>query len=605
MKLDKQALSLGLTRHQLYFAGCWFNLVHQHSLDSHRAPAMNPLNVLPELRRIYELGKPDERKAVRNEAHRVLSNDIVLRSAPFEVTTRQVLKLTDEKGLLATSKEEGRGLPLLMYFVAELDSLLAAKYIPASLSALADKLAEPDPPAGQSLDAAFADLQVMCSNLLSSLIYKRASLESLYSLYSEVLVPRSPKPTYQFLKRYSLLQALLTQPEVQHQIVLAIDNVTQPASFPASIGGIEFGVAPPYTANAADTTHRGQLANRYLSPAKRRLFASITVEAQDPRTAGSEAAEKLNDILNLVRFEYERERVTTPDAFAFRIPSKPGRDPRVYSLPAVVPNPSASMDVDGLAAFVKSVDELVLHGARFSHEGRDRVMSAFRLYRTGLDTQAVENKLVNWWTALEYLVRGASNQAGGIGKSVEDHLAPVLCRSYIAKHLLAYRTALLDVGAKPTEADGTAIELKALAPDKLLLLLQRADIQAQLLAAVTGHEFFKWHLTQFFAAVSDAKKLHARNAAHEQRLRWQLQRLWRARCDVVHSAERSASATLLCANLEYYLKTALMALLKTLRDSPTLSGPKEFFDRQALTYEAIQEDLNRGSYSELITELST
>ncbi|WP_168559837.1 hypothetical protein [Rhizobacter sp. SG703] len=565
---------------------------------------MNPLNVLPELLRIYELGKPDERKAVRNEAHRILSNDPVLHSPPFEAVTKRVLKLTDDKGLLATSKEEGRGISLLGYFVAELVAQLNEQYIPAAINALAARLQEPDPTAGESLDSAFSELHVMCCNLLSSLIYKRVSLESLYSLYSEVLVPRAPKAGYQFQNRYGLLTALLTQVAVEHHIVLALDNVTQPASFPASIGGFEFGVVPPFLANAANTNHRGQLAMRYLSQAKRRLFASITVKAQDPRAAGAEAAEKLNDILNLVRFEYERERVTMPDAFAFRIPTKPARDPRVYSLPAVVPNPSTAMDVDGLASFVKSVDELVLHGARFSAEGRDRVMSAFRLYRTGLDTPVLENKLVNWWTALEYLVRGTANQSGGIGKSVEDHLAPVLCRSYIAKHLLAYRAALIEAGAMVTETDGSPIELKALSLDKLLLQLQKPHVQSQLLAAVSGQEFCTWHLSQFFAAIADAKKLHARNAAHEQKLRWQLQRLWRARCDIVHSAERSASAALLCANLEYYLKTALMALLKALRDSPTLSGPKEFFDRQTLAYEGMQLDLQAGSYRELLVELS-
>lgn len=604
MKLDKQALALGLTRRQRYFAGCWFNLVHQHSLDSHRAPAMNPLNVLTEIRRIYELGKPDERKAVRTEAHRILSKDIVLRSEPFAAAAKNVLKLTDDRGLLATSKEEGRGVPLLMYFVAELEYLLSEKYIPAALNELGAKLTEPDPPAGGSLDAEFNELLTMCRHLLSTLIYKRASLESLYSLYSEVLIPRAPKQSYQFIKRYGLTEAILTQPSVEHYIVLAIDNVSQPDNFPKSIGGIDFSIVPPYTPSDTDTTHKGNLARRYLAPARKRLFSSIKVQAQDPRSAGAEAAEKLNDILNLVRFEYERERVSTPDSFAFLIPSKPAREPRVYSLPAVVPNPNAPMDVDGLEAFVKSVDELVLHGAEFSHEGRDRVMSAFRLYRTGLDTHSLENKLVNWWTALEYLVRGASNLPGGIGKSVEDNLVPVLCHSYLSKFLHAYRTALLDVGAKPTESDGSPIEIKALSLDSLLILFQRPDIQAQLQAAASAHEFFAWHLSQFFTLISDARRLHARNAEHEVRLRWQIQRLWRARCDVVHSAERSASAALLCANLEYYLKTVLMALLKSLRYSPTLSGPKEFFDRQSLTYESLQDDLNRGNFQELLAGLA-
>lgn len=604
MKLDKHTLSLPLTRRQRYFAGCWYNMVHQHSLDSHRVPVMNPLNMLPEMRRIYRLGKADERASVRAEAHRILAQDLVLREPPFAASAGRLLRLTEDKGLLAQSKEEGRGLTLLEYFIAELAVILEEGYVDSALKLAAEMLAKPDPDPSttENLDSEFAELHALLGSLLSALIYKRASLESLYSLFSEVLVPRAPKPGYAFHKRMQLLAALLTQPPHVHHIVLALDNVTQPDSFPSSIGGVQFGITPPYSGDPADKSLNGKRVVRYLDSAKRRLFASLEIEAQDPRAAGAEAADKVNDILNLVRFEYERERVTMPVSFAFLVPSKPTRRARVYSLPAVVPNPSTPMDVDGLSAFVRSVDELVLRG-RFSAEGRDRVNSAFRLYRTGLDSEQLDNKLVNWWTALEYLVRGSS-QVGGIGKSVEDLLTPVLCRSYLAKHLIAYRSALMEIGAKPSEPDGSSIELKGLAMRELLVLLRRRDIQVQLIAATAGHEFFTWHLSKFFEAICDAKKLYERNVAHEQKLRWHLQRLWRARCDIVHSAERSASAALMCANLEYYLKSVLMALLKSLRDSPTLSGPKEFFDRQALAYEGLQDDLKKGSDRELMAELA-
>ena len=604
MRLDRHATSIGLTKRQLYFAGCWLNLVHQHSLDSYRAPAMNPLNVLPELLRIYELGKVDERKAVRSEAYRILSNDAVLRLPSFIEATERILQLLDDRGLLAIGKEEGKGVALLGYFVAELQALLTDGYIKASLDHLSARLEAPDPTDSTGLEVEFEELQKICRNLVRSLIFKRVSLESLYSLYSEVLIPRSPKPSYQFNKRYRLLTTLLTQQAVQHHIVLVLDNVTQPEAFPTSIGGFEFGISPPYTVDAYKSRHLVQRTSRYLSVAKRRLFASTHVLAQDPRSAGADAAERLNDILNLVRFEYERERVSMPEAFAYKVATKPENNPRIFPLPAVVPNPNTPMDVDGLAAFVKSVDELVRQGKSFSAEGRDRVTSAFRLYRIGLDSTALENKLVNWWTALEFLVRGNTTQSGGIGKSVEDQIAPVLCRSYIAKHLLAFRIALLEAGAKPTELDGTLIELKTLSLDKLLEVFKREDIQRQLHTSVAGHEFFSSQLNNFFNAIADPRKLSERNAAHEQRLRWQLQRLWRARCDVVHSAERSASATLLCANLEYYLKSTLMALLRTLRDVPTLSGPKEFFDRQTIAYESMQKDLAAGSYIELTKSLS-
>lgn len=128
--------------------------------------------------------------------------------------------------------------------------------------------------------------------------------------------------------------------------------------------------------------------------------------------------------------------------------------------------------------------------------------------------------------------------------------------------------------------------------------------QAQVLKCVEGHTFLEKALGALFSDIADPRILHSRNAVHELRLRWHLQRLWRARCDIVHSAERTVSAALLCANLEYYLKTTLMALLRALREVPTLSGPKEFFDRQALSYDLVQAELKTGSEDALLGSLA-
>ena len=39
-------------------------------------------------------------------------------------------------------------------------------------------------------------------------------------------------------------------------------------------------------------------------------------------------------------------------------------------------------------------------------------------------------------------------------------------------------------------------------------------------------------------------------------------------------------ASLLCANLEYYLRMTLKSMLKVFAGVPTLTGPAEFFERQ-------------------------
>ena len=81
MRIDQQlnASSLGINAQQHFFMSAWFNLVHQHSLDSYRVRVMNPLNILRELRRMADPPANDEdRKVVALEALEILRDHPVL-----------------------------------------------------------------------------------------------------------------------------------------------------------------------------------------------------------------------------------------------------------------------------------------------------------------------------------------------------------------------------------------------------------------------------------------------------------------------------------------------------------------------------------------------
>lgn len=581
---------------------------------------MNPQNILREMLKIYEIGKVEDRKAIRIEAHQVLARDLVLRQELFGDVTSRLISLVAEKGEIEAGKEEGPSVNMLRYFVAELQHRISQFYIQQSLDMLKTLLFpvglvnvdQTNDSINQSINQSitltssdrFDEIFCLTSHLLSMLIDNGASIEFLYTLYSQILVPRKVKSSSQFSRRYTWVAGLLTQDVTNYQVVLALDNVTSPQAFPSEIGGVAFAMTPPFLPMPNDQSIYAIRARKFLTTTKRKLFASLDVSAQDPRSAGAKASDSLNNILNLVRFEYERDRIVLSDSFAFIDRSRATRGPRTFNLPTVVPNPTAQIDGDGLSAFVKSVDELVLSG-RFDDEGQDRVISAFRLYRNGLDTPVLENKLVSWWTAIEYLVRGNNGQGGGIGKSVETMLAPVLSRTYIGKHLLAFRSALLEMGVVYTDSmTGEQIAIKGMATDQLYLLFKKADFKLQVLPMLSQQTYMHEQFESFLMDLNDPKKLYHRNAAHEQRLKWQLQRLWRARCDIVHSAKQAVSTALLCANLEYYLKITLMSLLKDLRDIPTLSSPREFFDRQSYVYGEIQTNLQMGLDDKLLSNLA-
>lgn len=568
-------------------------MVHEHSLDSHRVRVMNPQNALRELIKIYELGKADERKAVRAETLEILKADPILKAAPFAIPTSRLLRLLSGKAI-ETEKEEGPAFTMIRYSVRELQHFIGQQYVKTSLASLQNVLidgtasSDPEP-------MRFATIRQTTCNLLSTLLDQGSSLESLYAFYGQILIPRVQRDAYFFARRLATVSAAITSDEREFTVVLALDNVSSPREFPPNIAGITFSQVAQISVLSADPSKKASQVRQYLTENRSRLFASLLVKSQDPRAAGAVAVQRLSEVLNLVRFEYERARVTMPETFASQTVGSPAR---IFPLPTVVPNPNSGMDGAGLTEFVQSVEELVT-GGRFDGEGKDRISSAFRLYRTGLDAAVHEGKFLNWWTALEFLVRG--NGAGGsIGSSVENLVTPVLCVGYLAKHLIAYRNSLVDLDAVINDPiTNTALTLKNLPPGALYELFKRADIQPLMLNAVANYPFLHQHMSEFLVKLQDPRELASLNSSHEQRLRWQLQRLWRARCDIVHSADRRVNLTLLCANLEYYLKTILMVLLRDLRVVSTLSSPKEFFDRQEYCYQELQSDLGSGNDVEL------
>jgi hypothetical protein len=131
------------------------------------------------------------------------------------------------------------------------------------------------------------------------------------------------------------------------------------------------------------------------------------------------------------RFEYDRANIAVSEQFG--VPMSTAAGWRLLPIPKVVPNPQSSVSSAELNAFAQNVGRLVT-ADRFSEEGRDRVLSAFRLYRTGADTASFENKLVNWWTGLEFLAKGMGG-TGSIGGAVEDTVTPILMGVSVINHL--------------------------------------------------------------------------------------------------------------------------------------------------------------------------
>lgn len=561
-----------LTREQHVFVSAWYNMTYAYSLDAHRVRVMNGVNILEELIRLNSLAhtSKEDRWIVAREAIQILKAEAVLKRAVFVTSVERICKEIERSYGAALDKSSGEWSGLLDSYLREHMHLLERCYLDETIAAIHTAVTTPD---ARPEPERFDEIRSLTGSLLSYLIARGGSLEGLFQLYSHVLVPiHRPTKPYQFARRFDFMRKLITNGEEEWEVWFAIDGVTDAATFPTQIGTIKFHQATPDAVARLDGSMR---------PNGRRLFANDSVQAVDMRLAGQLVHERINRVLDLVRFEYDRSNITVSDGFALR--HLPGGLYRMMPIPKVVPNPQTSLTAQELNVFAQNVGALVSDD-RFSPEGRDRVLSAFRLYRVGADTTNFENKLVNWWTAFEFLGKGGSG-SGGIGKAVEKSVTPILMGVSVINHLMAYRELLLE--QKVNLVDSTtaqAIALKDLSLPQLYDVLATPAYQATIRSSLNGLPFVQRRLDQFMAMLVQPREMGAFLERTEAGLRWHLQRVYRARCDIVHSAGRMINIALLCANLEAYLKSVLTALLAAFGSVPTLGSPQEFFLRAERSY---------------------
>lgn len=112
-----------------------------------------------------------------------------------------------------------------------------------------------------------------------------------------------------------------------NQVIFTVDNVSNPLSFPLQIGSITFSTTSPLLGVAPKPN-----VARYLGTQSKRLFAQVEVERSDYRTAGTEAYLVINNVLDLVRFEYESKRLQLPDEFVIKN-SGPTAKYRIFPIP--------------------------------------------------------------------------------------------------------------------------------------------------------------------------------------------------------------------------------------------------------------------------------
>ena len=164
------------------------------------------------------------------------------------------------------------------------------------------------------------DVFEFTNTLLSLLIYEGYSLESLFNIVKEILIHQkngviSLKDNFDFSKVF------ITGSQKEYEVILRMHGFNNPQS---RIGDIEFDKT--FDIESADDD-----ARKFLSPGQNVLFGKVKVLAQDERAAGTEAARSLDQILDLVRFELEKDVIAVGQEYVVVMPDS--RKARRFLIP--------------------------------------------------------------------------------------------------------------------------------------------------------------------------------------------------------------------------------------------------------------------------------
>lgn len=634
MRIDQQlnASAIGINTRQHFFLSAWFNLVHQHSLDSYRVRVMNPLNILRELRCMFDPPASEEdRKVVAQEALDILKNHPVINAnATKHLGLQDALAFIFEA---VEAKENGfkKNTLLLRSFMREVESSLHEHFLADCFAWLEATLQSvPAAETEEERAASYVDIERVCRDVVSVAHDQGFSLESLFHLY-RVFLPKDPTtfatnraqqtsegstqsadphisslppaqpsqdptaaamptgpgaaatsaPTpahYNFTRRFDRVKSEILAAPREHWVVFAVSGAPKaPEVCCGNFGSVVISQEAP-------EIPEGMYGKDQFSQQSRRLFASALVKSRDGRSAGLQAYGEIGQILDLMRFEYDTPNIRAGTRFLLR----DGDRYRLIPLPQLVPNPEAEPPTRTLEEFVKHLTNLAARDSSQT-ETRDRIFSAFRLYRQGTGANMFDNKLVNWWTGLEYLTSGGKT-GRDIGETVKNALAPTLALTYLPKHLVAFRSALAALNIEIQYAE-KVIKIKHCSNSELYTALKDPVQSAAILGKCSSEPYLWKHLSAFTEALKSPSHTAALIKAHDRRIRWQIERIYRARCDIVHAGRQVVTASLLCANLEFYLRMTLKSMLKSFSNVATLMGPAEFFERQRYQLGQVLQEL--------------
>jgi hypothetical protein len=425
-------------------------------------------------------------------------------------------------------------------------------------------------------------IRQLTGSLLSDLVDRGWTMETLFGWPHNFLVA-PPKRT--FTENLLFMFRVLEYPPQDYEVTLRLSKGSNLQSV-GTLGGFAFSVDSGLNADNATIA-------KFANPSQAVCFAKTVVRDFDFRSAAISAMERLDDVVDLLRFGFEPNKLDVDDTGHVKRVTDSRQE--LILVKRIPPNPIEEMRYEDFVSFTKDVD-IIGEKSVIEEESRRRLQAAIRQYRFGRDTDSYRDKFLYWWMGLEAL----AYTGGPIGPTVTRNVSNAMAILYLRVLLqdLADTLKYCKIGwpRELAEASG-AKELVSLSPSELLVLTERDETRRILASQCASRPTVSYFGSSLLESMSDPHKTAARLRLHLQHLEWQMSRLYRIRCCIVHGSDVRCRLGLFAANLEYYLRETILTCMDTFKANNHISTLEELFLRASLTRDRLLSALDKPGSS--------
>lgn len=556
------------------FVSLWAELFNSDTIDTYRVRVMNAHNIIQELLDVIEQ-RIHENVDIRNiqfgcdEALRIISQDPICNEV-FPNETRYVKSwLAKAKNELKTINEFRALSARLLILKTELDK----NYLDCVLSALEQSIFETHTNERTT---------ILTSCLATELVANGFSMSYLYSRKQMFLdIERGET----FRARWNYFRNGIRNNQRVFDVFLKFTG-------PSDWSRVRHFLNVTIQSTLEVGLDNPRISEFSAMPGT--FIAKISdIKAADPTSAAISAAIDFSTFLDLVNYEYRRldKRLITPKGLVVENLSE---NCFVTELNLQTRGFQSKGNIERLLRLLGRWERVQQQEtSMLDVSSRERIQNSLRYFRMGLETTVLESRYLHFWIALEFLLKTGSHESiispiiQFVPKSLALHLFKKLLRDFSANlvRLRVDRDILLGLGIRIDHEKPNVYDLLGVLTD---------EVRAQGLVDALYNPLLKHRALELSSIMTDGAIAHRRMIQHYEDLKWHLQRMYRIRNRIVHSAAIDFNLLQIESNLSYYFTTLFNNILYLADHSTSKTSIEQLMLKQEAMFDFVLDNLRTG-----------